>query len=183
MPRVPHGYLVDKLETCPDDGTVSRMSDTPDTQPPSITSDTPSVKYATCSACCASVPCTQQKSYPDNGWVLPFDTFGYYGGFDDNLTVLSGSVRSREWIMCHDCVAKFLATFPLLAQMVGQNCHPDSRNTPVPCCTHAWQATDTFGTNAFGVHTRTAWPDGVWHDDPEENQYGALLTTYQEEPS
>lgn len=180
---MPYGCLVDKLETCPDSGTLSRMSDTPDTQSPSITPSTPVVKHARCSACRASVPCTQQESYPDNGWVLPFDTFGYYGGFDDNVRVLTGSLRTREWILCHDCVAKFLATFPLLAQDIGQNCHPDSRDTPVPCCTHAWQATDIFGKNIHGVHTRTAWPDGLWHDDPEENPYDVSLTTHQEEPS
>lgn len=102
---------------------------------------------------------------------MPFDTFGYYGGFDDNVGVLTGSDLSRQWILCHDCVVKFLDTFPLLAQDIGQNCHPDSRHAQIPCCRHAWQGTAIFGRNIHGVHTRTAWPDGVWHDDPEENPY------------
>lgn len=171
MPRVPYGCLVDKLEACPDSGTLSRMSNSSETQPLPTSRHARIVKHAVCSACRASVPCTQQESYPDSGWVMPFDTFGYYGGFDDNVGVLTGSVRTREWILCHDCVVKFLDTFPLLAQDIGQNCHPDSRDTPVPCCRHAWQATDIFGKNIRGVHSRTAWPDGVWHDDPEENPY------------
>jgi hypothetical protein len=65
-------------------------------------------RYATCSACAQQVICTQQDSYPDNGWVLPFDTFGYYGGFDDNLNVLSGLVRSREWICVMTALLSFL---------------------------------------------------------------------------
>ena len=131
----------------------------------------PAVRYATCSACHSRVPCTQQSHYPDKGWVLPFDTFGYYGGFDDAMPVLLGQQRTREWIMCHDCVVKFLATFPLLAETIGANCHSDDRDSETPCCRFAWQGTAIFGKNVFGVHTRTAWSDGVWHDDPPENPY------------
>ncbi len=114
---------------------------------------------------------------------MPFDTFGYYGGFDDNLPVLSGSLRPREWILCHDCVVKFLDTFPLLAQDIGQNCHSDNSDSPFPCCRHAWQATELFGKNAHGVHSRTAWPDGLWHDDAPENPYDVqhLITEASEE--
>jgi len=126
---------------------------------------------ATCSACRSSLLCTQQTHYPDHGWVLPFDTFGYYGGFDDNVGVLTGSQRSREWILCHDCVVKFLDTFPLLAQDIGQNCHPAGRDDALPCCRHAWQGTAIFGKNIHGVHTRTAWPDAQWHDDEPHNPY------------
>lgn len=104
---------------------------------------------------------------PNNGWILPFDTFGYYGGFDDNVDVLVGSLRSREWRFCHGCVVKFLDTFPLLAETLGANLH--ACDDDVPCCRHAWQATELFGRNAYGVHTRTAWPDGVWHDDEPRN--------------
>lgn len=131
----------------------------------------PTVRYATCSACQSQVPCTQQTHYPDNGWVLPFDTFGYYGGFDDAMPVLLGQQRTREWIMCHDCVVKFLDTFPLLADTLGGRCHSDDRDSETPCCRFAWQGTEIFGKNVFGVHTRSAWPDGVWHDDPPENPY------------
>lgn len=131
----------------------------------------PRVRYATCSACRSQVPCTQQTYYPDNGWVLPFDTFGYYGGFDDNVGVLTGERLTREWILCHDCVVKFLDTFPLLAETIGANCHSVDRGRDAPCCRHAWQGTDIFGEDVFGVHTRSAWPDGVWHDDPPQNPY------------
>lgn len=116
-----------------------------------------------CSACDTNIECNSQLVYPDNGWVLPFDTFGYYGGFDDSIDVLIGGTRSREWILCHDCVVKFLELFPRLAEKLGANCHPCDEE--VPCCRHAWQGTDLFGTDTYGVHTRTAWPDGQWHDD------------------
>lgn len=131
----------------------------------------PRANYATCSACQSKVPCTQQAHYPDSGWVLPFDTFGYYGGFDDNVSVLLGETRTREWILCHECVVKFLDTFPLLAETIGGNCHPDNSDSDTPCCRHAWQGTDIFGKKLFGVHTRTAWPDGVWRDEPATNPY------------
>lgn len=148
------------------------MSDSPDTTSLPTSRNARITRHAVCSACRTSVPCTQQETYPDDGWVMPFDTFGYYGGFDDNIDVLFGGRRSREWILCHDCVVKFLETFPLLAQDIGQNCHPADRDAPVPCCRHAWQATDIFGKKVHGVHSRTAWPDGLmWHDDPEENPY------------
>ena len=164
---------------CPDSGTMPDMSDI--TEPnQSITTreaSTPIVKHAVCSACRTSYPCTQQDSYPDDGWVMPFDTFGYYGGFDDNIGVLLGGRRSREWILCHDCVVKFLDTFPLLAQDIGQNCHPADRESPLPCCRHAWQATSLFGSKDAGVHTRTSWPDGVWHDVYEDpSQEGNPIT-------
>lgn len=118
--------------------------------------------YATCSACAERVPCNSQHIYPDNGWVLPFDTFGYYGGFDDNVQVLTGSTMPREWILCHECVVKFFETFPRLAESLGANCHPCEDDEP--CCQFAWQATPLFATRTSGVHTRSAYPDGKWHD-------------------
>ncbi len=127
-------------------------------------------KYINCPACGERAICTQQDVYPDAGWVLPFETFGYYGGFDDCMPVLFGTERSGEFVMCHDCVVKFLETFPRLAERVGANTHPCSDE--VPCCRHAWQATELFGKNVFGVQTRTAWPDGQWHDDEPTNPYG-----------
>ena len=133
--------------------------------------------YTTCTTCLERVPCTQQQTYPDNGWTLPIDVFGYYGGFDDNVSVLRGDVQSRLVVMCHGCVVKLLTLFPRLAEIVGANCHPCSDETR--CCAHAWQGTDIFGKNIHGVHTRTAWPDGAWHDDPEENPYDV----YERHPS
>lgn len=125
-----------------------------------------------CSACGEVRPATYQEHYPDDGWVLPFDTFGYDGGFADNFRVLLGREKSREWIMCHDCVVKFLETFPRLAEELGRNLHtPPRHRANVACCRHAWRATEYFSDfkprpNGAAAY-QTAWPDGVWHDDPE----------------
>jgi hypothetical protein len=117
---------------------------------------------ARCSACDGEFPCTQQQSYPDAGWILPFDTFGYYGGFDDNVQVLTGDLRPRQWILCHDCVVKFLNTFPRLAEMVGPDCHPCQAEQP--CCAHAWKTTDSFGKpDSTEPSVLTSWPDSQWH--------------------
>lgn len=125
--------------------------------------------FTQCPACEQTVPCTPGGIYPDAGWVLPFDLFGYYSGFDDAVPVLFGQRRSREFVLCHDCVVKLLELFPNLARAVGQNCHPCQDETP--CCRHAWQSTELFGRDEFGVHMRTAWPDGQWHDLEAENPY------------
>jgi len=99
-------------------------------------------QYAVCSACDTPHPCTQQNVYPDNGLVLPYETFGYYGGFSDEMSVLLGSRRSNEWILCHDCVVTFFRTFPRLAEKFGSNHHPCRSDTP--CCEFAWRGTDNF---------------------------------------
>lgn len=120
-------------------------------------------RYVTCSGCGEQSICSAQEKYPDNGWVLPFDTFGYYGGFDDNIDVLFGERISRQWVLCHDCVVKFLDTFPRLAESLGKrlhHCHGDT-----PCCRFAWQGNEKFGTNEPGAHTRSVGIDGKWHDD------------------
>lgn len=119
--------------------------------------------YAVCSACDTQAECNSQLTYPDNGWVLPFDTFGYYGGFDDNIDVLFGKRISRQWILCHDCVVKFLDTFPKLAESLGGGLHPCSDDAP--CCRFAWQATEGFGITEHSGHIRSAGADGQWHDD------------------
>lgn len=157
------------------------MREIQDSQPSSIIDEhgTTQPRFATCTTCLERVPCTQQQTYPDNGWVLPIDVFGYYGGFDDDLSVLSGNRQSRLVIMCHDCVVKFLNLFPRVAEIVGANCH--SCHDEIPCCAHAWQATEIFGKKVYGVHSRTSWPDGVWHDDPAENPYNTHLPIKEEE--
>lgn len=94
------------------------------------------------------------------GWDLPYDTFGYDGGFDDNLRVLLGKEKSRCWWMCHDCVVKFLETFPRLAESIGPNCHP-AMSKEDGCCRHAWAATALFATKIPGPQIFTWWPDGV----------------------
>ena len=126
----------------------------------------PHTKYATCSACHGRFPCSWQNYFPDNGWVLPFDTFGYYGGFSDAVEVLMGGTLSRQWILCHGCVVKLLDTFPRLAESFGGAHH--SCDDEVPCCQFAWQVADVSGDDGGKrtVRTRTSFPDGVWHDDP-----------------
>ena len=99
--------------------------------------------FRACSACGVEYPCTQQDNYPDKGWVLPFDTFGYYGGFDDNVDVLFSEVQSRQWFLCHDCVVKFFTLFPRLRDTFGKGLHQCESETP--CCEWAWRATDIFG--------------------------------------
>lgn len=127
-------------------------------------------KYAMCSACGAKAPCTQQDVYPDGGFVLPFETFGYYGGFSDAMSVLLGQRRSREWILCHDCVVTFFRTFPRLAETFGPNHHPC--RSDIPCCEFAWRGTDDFAKrhDEMLVRTQTAVldADGTlrWKDEP-----------------
>ena len=96
-----------------------------------------------CHGCEKPSVCTQQDSLPDNGWVLPFDTFGYYGGFDDNIDVLLTDVPSRQWVLCHDCVVKFLAIFPRLRDSFSKGLHLCESETP--CCEWAWRGTSLFG--------------------------------------
>lgn len=70
----------------------------------------------TCNGCGNEAPNNDQQNYPDGGWGLPLDTFGYYGGFDDNISVMFGDKESRTAVLCHDCVVRFFDTFPLLAE-------------------------------------------------------------------
>ena len=87
---------------------------------------------------------------------MNYDLFGYYNGFDDNVRVLLGGSESREWLFCHDCVVKFLETFPLLAGDIGADCHPCQDDEP--CCRHAWKAGERFVEGEI----LTAWPDKTW---------------------
>jgi hypothetical protein len=128
--------------------------------------------YARCSACGEPRLCRSQDIYPDNGWVLPYETFGYYGGFSDSMRVLLGQQRSSEWILCHDCVVKFLRTFPALADSFGNGHHPCSDDSP--CCEFAWRGTENFAKKhgEMLVRTQTAVrsDDGImwWQDDAPE---------------
>ncbi len=119
-----------------------------------------------CDGCGVMSPAADiDENVLDNGWVLPYDRFGYYGGFDDNIDVLIGGDSSRYWLFCHDCVVKFLRTFPRLAEGLGRGCHPciDAE----PCCEFAWQPTELWGKNVSGVQIRYGSPDG-WVDGPYE---------------
>lgn len=94
------------------------------------------VGIATCSACEQTCAVTYTRNYPDNGWCLSFDTFGYRGGFSEEIGVLIGNRRSREWILCHDCVVKFLDTFPSLSSKAGLGALHDC-DSETPCCRYA----------------------------------------------
>jgi len=131
-----------------------------------------------CSACEKSVKAVRDTDLPDDGWVLDFDYFGYYSGFTDEMSALLGAEPSRKLTMCHDCVVKLLELFPRLGELVGANNHPCQ--DAVPCCRHAWQATEFFGKKGFGVHTRTAWPDRVWHDEKPFDAYADLVAEEDE---
>ena len=77
-----------------------------------------------------------------SGWFLPYKHFGYYNGFDDDIGVLIGGDNYEHWWLCHDCVVKFLTTFPLLAEKMGdRGCHPNTTGTGTEvasCCRWAW---------------------------------------------
>lgn len=127
--------------------------------------------YVRCSGCDYDVQCDEQKHLPSNGWDLPFDLFGYYGGFTDEVDVLFSNRRSRSWILCHDCIVKFLTLFPALAETIGKGTHPCDSETP--CCEWAWRSTENFGKyerNAngelvpvSGAHYQVV-VDGQWRD-------------------
>jgi hypothetical protein len=132
-----------------------------------------------CTACEKPVKAAHETDLPDDGWVLDFDYFGYYSGFTDEFHALIGAEPSRKFTMCHDCVVKLLELFPRLGELVGANNHPCQ--DAVPCCRHAWQATEFFAKKGFVVRTRTAWPDTVWHDNPPYDAYADLTTEEDEQ--
>jgi hypothetical protein len=105
---------------------------------------------------------------PDNGWVMPYEHFGYYNGFSDSIPVLVSGERSKDWIFCHDCVVKFFNAFPLLAAEFGRGHHPCDDD--VPCCQFAWRGTEFFGkrNETPQVCVQYATPELTWVDgDPE----------------
>jgi hypothetical protein len=84
----------------------------------------------------------RQVSHPtattiDSGWCLPYDAFGFYGGFTDNLDFLMSDTEPKSWNMCHACIVKLLDTFPLLAKSLAKGEHP-SPYEDTPCCDYAW---------------------------------------------
>lgn len=121
-----------------------------------------------CAACATPHECDPHESLPDRGWTLHYGTFGYYGGFSDDQDDLYGHGELKYWWLCHGCITTLLETFPRLGDSLGPGHHPCESDTP--CCRHAWRGTELFGAYRDGrpvpgVHTQTAWPDGVWHDD------------------
>lgn len=127
-----------------------------------------------CSACNNFSIATQQDDYPDRGWSLPYELFGYYGGFSDSLDVALGSRQSNSWTLCHDCIVKFFDLFPNLANTYGLRHHPCSND--VPCCRFAWRGTENFAKHPEQELVRTQHPEYNeinsclhWVDDPPEN--------------
>lgn len=103
----------------------------------------------TCDECGKEQPTTQQTHYPDGGWALPYETFGYYGGFDDNIEVALGSERPTDFVLCHDCVVKLLTALPGLGEKLAGGHHPNFIHTDFQkdgddgtihpsCCRWAW---------------------------------------------
>lgn len=110
---------------------------------------------------------------PERGWILPYKQFGYYGGFDDSGLFDDG----EDWWLCHDCVLKFMDTFPLLAEQMVGGLHPngnephdddeDGTNYP-PCCRFAWTFRVSYDENGKkAIETFVATPEGGWEKSPD----------------
>jgi hypothetical protein len=88
-----------------------------------------------CHGCGSMAPHHTQENAPDNGWVFDMNNFGYYAGFTDFILQDPQLVR-----LCHDCVVKFLDTFPLLSVLVGKGGHSQNGPNEKPCCQYAWKS-------------------------------------------
>ncbi len=90
--------------------------------------------FHVCHGCGSMAPHHAQKNLSDNGWTFDLNNFGYYGGFTDSPEHESERVR-----LCHDCVLKFVETFPLLGMFIGSGCHSMYGPNEKPCCKYAWK--------------------------------------------
>ena len=92
-----------------------------------------------CDACGELCPASiSTSSVIDNGWWLPYETFGYYSGFTDNLeAMMTSNDLLKSWNICHACIVKLLDTFPLLAKSMSKGAHPCHYDDK-PCCDYAW---------------------------------------------
>jgi len=88
-----------------------------------------------CSGCGNMAPHHSQKNYPDNGWSIPIDYLGYYGGFTDT----NSEDDSYTINLCHDCVIKLLETFPMIGLLIGKGGHTQNGPDEKPCCPWAWK--------------------------------------------
>jgi hypothetical protein len=122
--------------------------------------DITTAEQVICSACGEGAPSTYQSGLPDSGWSLPFQSFGYYGGFSDDLEAEFGITVFQRWVLCHDCVMKFLYVFPALAKSVQAGQHPCENDTP--CCQFAWRAHPETGVIQIAQL-------GQWVDKPNSN--------------
>lgn len=100
----------------------------------------PRYGFHVCHGCGMMAPHHEQKNYPDNGWSFPIDNFGYYGGFTDVISGLDSNEKFNILKFCHDCVLKFLETFPLLGMFITKGSHSQYGPNEKPCCKYAWKS-------------------------------------------
>jgi len=86
------------------------------------------------------VPCVQE-GLPENGWSLPYDAFGYYGGFSDDLEHDIDGENLRRARICHECVVAVLKALPKFAERLERGTHPCDSDEP--CCEYAWRFQDS----------------------------------------
>jgi len=100
--------------------------------------DTPRYGFVKCDGCGENAPCHTQERLPDNGWALPYQIFGYYGGFTDDDE--GQSIWDKSVILCHSCVLRFLDFFPLIAKRISKGGHSlmPFADEAKPCCDYAW---------------------------------------------
>jgi len=111
-----------------------------------------------CDGCEKPSACTQQDSAPDNGWVLPYQTFGYYSGFTDDIEVLFGQKESRNWILCHDCVVKILEVLPMLGATIDRGSH--LCDAEIPCCKWSWKPKADGESGYLILNEKNEWIEG-----------------------
>ena len=90
----------------------------------------------------------QGEGYPDNGLELFPLTFGYYGGFIDNLPLDEEKPSGERVVFCHDCSVSLFRQFPSILKGLGISLgemesnplgfgfHPCKGDTP--CCEFSW---------------------------------------------
>lgn len=96
-----------------------------------------------CHGCGSMAPHHTHKDLPNNGWTFDINDFGYYSGFTDQFD--EGPIKVR---ICHECVNKFLETFPLLSMFVPRGSHPMWGPSEKPCCKYAWKQ-ENIGDASF----------------------------------
>lgn len=104
--------------------------------------DYPRYGFGVCHGCGSMAPHHSQQVLFDNGWTFNLNNFGYYGGFTDyhgDFTNPIGEELERIRF-CHDCVLKFLETFPLLGMFISSGSHSMSGPDEKPCCKYAWKS-------------------------------------------
>lgn len=98
-----------------------------------------------CSGCGNMAPHHSQKKYPDNGWSIPVNDLGYYGGFTDSINEPESSYTIN---LCHECVIKFLETFPMIGLLIGKGGHNQFGPNETPCCAWSWKS-ESIGSSSI----------------------------------